>query len=334
MEKMHASVLVRSFQAAFLAAVALSTVPAVAGPQAVAADSQGNLYIADAAHHVIVRIDEAGRESLIAGRPGVAGNTDASGEGALFDAPSGIAVGGDGSLYVADVNNHSIRKVLPGGRVVTLAGSAEAGSRDGHGAAARFSSPHGVAVDGWDNVYVADTDNSTIRRITPDGEVSTLAGVAGVGGSVDGVGYIATFLFPQKLAVDREGHVYVAEVNAHTIRRISQKGEVSTLAGLANAPGEADGSGSHARFRHPQGLAVAADGSILVVDAGNRKIRRINQVGDVETLADADLGAGLDRLPAGVAISGTQAHVTFHHGESVMHTLATGSMTLAGTSAR
>ena len=133
--------------------------------------------------------------------------------------------------------------------ITTLAGRAgSAGSADGTGSAARFYYPRGVAVDSAGNVYVADTGNHTIRKVTPAGVVTTLAGLAGSSGSADGTGSAARFNYPPGVAVDSAGNVYVADTGNHTIRKVTPAGVVTTLAGLAGSSGSADGTGSAARF--------------------------------------------------------------------------------------
>src|SRR5206468_2920267 len=141
-------------------------------------------------------------------------------------------------------DNYAIRKVTPAGVVTTLAGLAGTpGDTDGTGSAARFSELWGVAVDGWSNVYVADRDNNTIRKVTPAGVVTTLAGVAGSAGSTDGTGSAARFSDPLGVAVDSARNVYVADTDNSTIRKVTPAGVVTTLAGLAGNNGTADGTG-------------------------------------------------------------------------------------------
>src|SRR5207237_1018476 len=136
-------------------------------------------------------------------------------------------------------------------------------------------SPDGVAADGSGNVYVADTDNSTIRKITSAGVVSTLAGTAGSAGSADGTGSAARFNYPQGVAVDGSGNVYVADTDNNTIRKITSAGVVSTLAGTAGSTGGVDGTGSAAQFYSPYGVAVDGSGNVYVADTYSYAIRKI-----------------------------------------------------------
>src|SRR5205823_3909645 len=140
-----------------------------------------------------------------------------------------VAVDDSGNVYVADTNNHTIRKVTPTGVVTTLAGTAgENGSVDGTGSAARFYDQVSVSVDSSGNVYVADTANHTIRKVTPTGVVTTLAGTAGETGSVDGTGSAARFYGQLGVSVDSSGNVYVADIGNHTIRKVTPTGVVTT----------------------------------------------------------------------------------------------------------
>jgi serine/threonine protein kinase/sugar lactone lactonase YvrE len=171
-------------------------------------------------------------------------------------------------------------------KVTLLAGQSGAGgSADGVGGQARFQSPGGIAVDAAGNVYVADTGNNMIRKIAPDGTVTTLAGAAGKAGRQDSVGAAARFLAPMGIAVDSSGNVYVAEFASDIIRKISPDGEVHTLAGSAGNPGSADGIGDNAYFRNPWSLAVDAIGNVFVADKNNFTIREITPAGQVSTFA-------------------------------------------------
>jgi hypothetical protein len=212
--------------------------------------------------------------STLAGYSGY-GNADGTGSAARFYLPNGVAVDSAGNVYVADASNCTIRKVTAGGVVTTLAGLAESyGSADGTGSAAQFVYPTGVAEDSAGNVYVADNNNSTIRKVTAGGVVTTLAGLAGSSGSADGTGSAARFNGPLGVAVDNAGNVYVADAGNSTIRKVTAGGVVTTLAGFAGSSGSADGTGSAARFYIPRGVAVDSAGNVFVADGGNNTIRK------------------------------------------------------------
>ena len=315
-------------------------------PGGVAADSAGNVYVADTRNHTIRKITSSGVVSTLAGNPAWAsgpGSADGTGAAASFNFPNGIAADSVGNLYVADTNNHTIRKITPAGVVSTLAGMAGvAGSADGTGAAARFNGPLGVATDSAGNVYVADTRNSTIRKITPAGVVSTLAGKASVTGSVDGTGAAASFNGLSGIATDNAGNAYVADLGNNTIRKITPQGVVSTQAGTAGTIGSADGTGVAASFNAPSGVAVDGSGNVYVTDKGNSTIRKITPAGVVSTLAgtagvtgsaDGTGAAASFNFPDGIAIDGAG---NLYVADTVNHTIrkitSSGVVsTLAGT---
>ncbi len=191
------------------------------GPQGLAIDSAGILYVADTNNDTIRKVVlTTGGVTTIAGLAGSSGSADGLGSAARFNAPLDVAVDTAGNLYVADADNDTIREILPSGQVSTLAGLAgNSGAADGTGSAARFNSPSAVAVDLSGNVYVADTDNFTIRMLVPvTGQVSTLAGLAGTSGSADGAGSAALFFAPAGIAVDSSGNLYIADTDNDTIR--------------------------------------------------------------------------------------------------------------------
>lgn len=266
-------------------------------PNSIAVDSSGNFYVADTGNAVIRKITSAGVVSTLAGTAGdKSGSKDGIGAAAAFSAPQGIATDLSGNVYVAEMGSNLIRKISPGGSVTTLAGGSGGqggGSMDGAGTAAGFYHPDGLVTDAAGNIYVADTGNNTIRKITPAGVVTTLAGVAGSSGSTDGLGTAARFNRPTGLAMDVPGNLYVADASNHTIRKITLAGQVTTIAGKAGTAGLADGNGTAARFNSPLFLTVDASGNVYVADSLNYMIRKITPAGDVTTIAGTPGSAGV-----------------------------------------
>ena len=249
----------------------------------VVADAQGNVYASDQSTNVIYLISPAGAVSVFAG-DGRGGWRDGIGAFAEFSDPAGIAIDGQGNIYVADQGNERIRKITtPGAVVTTLAGNGVPAFRDGVGAAAEFYFPFGVAVDVQGNVYVADANNNRIRRITPDGTVTTLAG-DGNAAFKDGPGAVAEFSYPNGVAVDPSGNVYVADSRNNRVRKISSAGVVTTLAGDGTAAFK-DGSGLAAEFAFPTGFAIDAKGNLYVADQNNNRIRKVTATGVVTTFS-------------------------------------------------
>jgi sugar lactone lactonase YvrE len=272
------------------------------GPEGVALDEAGNIYVADFFNKAIRKVTAAGIVSTLMGTQ------------ALLKGPEGVAVDAAGNLYIADSSNNTILKITMEGTISILAGANGAtGSADGAGSVARFSSPSGLAVDGSGNVYVADSGNNTVRKITPAGVVTTIAGTAGVTGGADGTGGAAQFNLPRGVAVDGAGNVYVADQSNSAIRKISAGGVVTTLAGspwndisysMVGIRGSTDGPGSVALFSNPGGVAVDAGGNLFVTDTGNSTIRRISPTGVVTTLA------GIPGLEGSVDGTGPAAQFT------------------------
>jgi sugar lactone lactonase YvrE len=254
--------------------------------------------------------------TTLAGTAPSSGSADGTGPTAQFFQPSGVAVDGSGNVYVADKSNHTIRKITSGGVVTTLAGLAGTpGSVDNTGSFARFRDPSGVAVDGSGNVYVADSTNHTIRKITSGGVVTTLAGLAGSNGSVDDTGSAARFKFPAGVAVDGSGNVFVADYGNHTIRKITSGGAVTTLAGLAPSSGWVDDTGSVARFSGPSAVSVDSGGNVYVADTFNNTIRKVTSLGVVTTVAG--LGPNPTSNPGSADGTGTAARFNNPQGVSV-----------------
>ncbi|HQR66336.1 MAG TPA: NHL repeat-containing protein [Thermoanaerobaculia bacterium] len=241
-------------------------------PASVAVDLSGNVFVSDLGNNRIRKITSAGTVTNVAGSGGW-GDVDGPGPAASFNAPGGVAVDPSGTVYVADTGNNKIRKVTPDGYVSTFAGSGAAGSVDGPGPTASFDQPWHVAVDSSGVVFVADSGNNKIRKVSPAGEVSTFAG-SGAAGSVDGPGPTASFGCPAGVAVDSSGVAYVADTCNNKIRKITPAGDVSTFAG-SGASGHQGGFGANAAFSEPSDVAVDATGDVYVSDSGNAVVRKI-----------------------------------------------------------
>jgi sugar lactone lactonase YvrE len=241
-------------------------------PFGVAADTAGNVYVADTNNNRIRKITPSGVVTTLAGT-GALGFSNGAGANAQFANPGGVATDAAGNVYVADVINHKIRKITPPGVVSTLAGGSTYGFANGSGAAAQFNAPRGVATDPLGNVYVADSENHKIRKITPAGMVSTLAG--STLGFADGSGSAAQFYYPFGVATDAAGNVYVTDSYNNKIRKITPAGVVITLAG--SMQGFVDGTGTAAQFYYPDGVVVDAAGAVYIGDQSNNRIRKIIQ---------------------------------------------------------
>ena len=256
-------------------------------PMGIAIDNSGTLYVADYQNNTIravVSVTGSWIVTTVAGTAGTTGSDDGFGSAALFYNPASVAVDKAGNVYVADYGNHTIRQITAVGStwlVTTIAGAAgKAGSADGTGGSARFDNPAGVTVDDSSNLYVADYGNNIIRKITLSGTnwmVSTIAGLAGKSGSLDGTNNSARFDHPIGLAVDANNNLYVADTGNSAIRKITPTGTdwvVTTIAGMAGKSGKADGTGSSARFNQPLGVATDSGGNVYVADTSNQTIRR------------------------------------------------------------
>ncbi|MCC7327600.1 MAG: hypothetical protein IT521_12445 [Burkholderiales bacterium] len=324
-------------------------------PEGVAVDTAGNLYVTDYGNHTIRKRAPDGVITTVAGLAGVSGAADGSGSEARFSQPSGIAVDGEGNIYVSD--NAGIRKIAPSGVVstfvgksdgspslgglaadangliyaagggankvyrisaagvvTTLAGTGAWGSADGLAAQATFAYPAAVALDGAGNVYVADRDNFTIRRISPNGFVTTVAGTAGLSGAADGVGAAARFAGPAGIAMDPTGAIYVTDAGDlrafnNTIRKVSIGGAVSTIAGNVGVATPMDGVGVAASFADPRGITVDNFGTVFVADRAASTIRKVILESEVTTIAGS--------LPATGAIDGVGPAARFAYPKNV-----------------
>jgi len=198
-------------------------------PMGVATDQAGNVYVADYENHLIRKITPAGSVSTVAGKAGIPGFADGVDTVARFDLPEALAIDAAGNIYVADAGNDAIRKITPDGTVSTLAGNGSPGKANGSGKSASFNSPFGIAVDGSGNVYVADSGNNLIRKVTPDGTVTTFAG-SGLRGAGNGTGATSSFNTPAGLAIDAAGNIYVADEGNNQVRKITAAGAVTIFA--------------------------------------------------------------------------------------------------------
>jgi sugar lactone lactonase YvrE len=275
-------------------------------PIGVAADSNGNVYVADNYNQTIRKILPDGTVSTVAGTARARGSADGGLGTAHFRFPHSVAVDTGGNLYVADNDNNTIRKIDTAGVVSTLAGAAGiSGTTDGAGSTARFNGPEQVAVDRSGNVFVADCYNHAIRRITPQGVVSTYAGQPGLSGTADGAVSDAKFNFPTGVAVDGDNNVYVADSFSHVIRKISSAGIVSTMAGVSGSAADLDGRGASARFTYPYYLAVDSAGKLFVTEQITNVVRTVAPDGTVTTIGGSGNLGYVDSVGSSARFYGT-----------------------------
>ena len=239
---------------------------------AVACDREGNAYILDVPNDVIRKVTTTGLVTTLAGKANTPGYRDGTGAGARFRNPEGIVFAPDGNLYVTDLPG-SVRRVTTAGVVTTIAGAKLSGYADGSGKAARFNQPHGITCDPDGNLYVADTVNAVIRKVTPDVTVTTIAGKPGVAKWRDGSRTTARLKQPFSIARDASGDLFVSDWT-DTIRMVRPDGSIVTIAGKPYTNGSANGTGSAARFKEPiMGIACDSQGQVFVaVNAAIRKL--------------------------------------------------------------
>lgn len=270
-------------------------------PMGLIRDAQGYLYICDARNHVIRKVAPGGVVTTLAGQPGVSGAANGVGSAARFNFPADIAVSPDGTLYVADSGNHSIRVISANGTVTTLAGdlgsaddvNLDYGSRitpvstqlDGSGASARFNGPSGVVYAPAGYLFVSDTGNQIIRRVNLDGSVTTLAGKAGEWGSSDGVGANARFSSPMGLCIGADGDLFIADSMNHTIRRMNAQSVVSTYAGSPLEAACKSGPSLEARFCEPTDISPHPAGGFIICESFGNALFRLSAEGNVSLFA-------------------------------------------------
>jgi sugar lactone lactonase YvrE len=268
----------------------------------------GNLYVTDG-NFRIRKIDASLAVSTFAGSSD--GFADGSGTNAMFNGLNAIAADAAGNLYVADAYNHRVRKIDSFGTVSTLAGNPTSGYQDGQGTNAMFTFPNGVAVAADGTVYVTEPDNHVVRKISPTGLVTTLAGQFAISGWTDSTGTAALFDAPFGVALDAAGNLYVADSGNHRIRKIvTSTGVVSTLVGNSNG-GNADSFGTSAQFGMPFGVAVDAAGNVYVSDYSYNNIRRIGTTGVTTTVAGLSTPGYVDGA-AGTAMFDAPAHIALN----------------------
>ncbi len=288
------------------------------GPEEVTLDSAGNLYIADRGNNRIRKVSPAGIITTVFGN----GSSSFSGDGGPAISASGgalgVAVDSAGNLYIADDFNNRVRKVSASGIITTLAGNGSAAySGDGGPAtSAALNRPAGVAVDQQGNVYIADRSNHRIRKVSPSGTITTVAGTGANSFSGDGGPATSAALnSPEGLFVDTAGNLYIADLNNNRVRRVSPSGTISTVAGQFQGYAGDGGPATAARLFWPSAVVLDAAGNLYIADGGNNRIRSVNALGNINTIAGNGLfqfagdggtatSASL-RTPYSVALDGT-----------------------------
>jgi sugar lactone lactonase YvrE len=271
-------------------------------PSCVAVDAYGNLYIADRWNNRVRKVTPAGIISTVAGN----GTSGFEGDGsqasfARFHDPKDAAIDSSGSLYISDSTNNRIRKITPGGMVSTVAGTGTEGfSGDGGPATlAMLNNPFGLALDSEDNLYIADFYNSRVRKVTPAGIISTVAGngTAGFGGD-GGPAVSANISYPYNIAVDAAGSLYIADAGNNRIRKVDSAGIITTVAGNGTSGFSGDGSqAASAQLKSPEDVAVDGAGNLYIADRGNSRIRKVTPDGVISTLSLAS--------PTGLTVDAT-----------------------------
>lgn len=256
--------------------------------------------------------------------------------------PSGIMIAKSGTMYVTEISGHRIRSISPEGTIGLMAGSGTVGWLDGSSTSARFNQPGGATEDPEGNLYIADTVNNRIRKITPAGNVETFAGTGTAGDVNTSNPLTSQFRSPQNIVRGKDGSFYISESAGNRIRKISPTGNVEVFAGsLTAASGYADGAGANARFLTPYGITIDDNQNIYVADYGNHRIRKISPSGLVTTVAGSGVSGNLDgkgtaaqfNQPFDVSIDANQSlYISTRSGNMIRRITPDGEVkTLAGT---
>ncbi len=259
-------------------------------PEGLCVDRVGRILVADSSNHAIFQIDTDGIIRTVAGtgRAGYSGDNGSAGDASLHG-PTDVAVDSTGAIYVADTGNHCVRRIGPQGDITTVAGDGTAGFGGDGGLAAesRLNTPYGIAVDSQDRLYIADSLNHVVRRIDFDGNIRTVVGSGQPGFSGDGgPAANAELDAPQSLAIDEAGRLLIGDEHNHRVRLVDSSGIITTLAGSGDAGFDGDGGpGYQARLNDPEGVLFRRDGSILIADGDNGRVRIVDEHGTIETFA-------------------------------------------------
>jgi sugar lactone lactonase YvrE len=285
----------------------------VLAPRRLALDRDGDLFVSEVANHRVLKVSAGGPPTVVAGigplnSPfgGFSGDGSPAARAAL-NGPEGIAVDGDGNLFIADFHNHRVRKVDPKGQITTIAGTGLQGfSGDGAPATkAMLSGPVAVAVDRVGNLFISDAHTDCVRRVARDGTITTIAGGPDPQGT-------AAFRVPAGLAIDPTGNLFVADQNRHRIRKVSSDGKVTTVAGTSQRGFSGDGGPAvKAQLRYPTAVAVDRGGNLFVADSGNGRVRKVTPDGGIQTIVgggtvppvDGTLATTVRLVPHDIAIN-------------------------------
>ncbi|HYK89535.1 MAG TPA: hypothetical protein VE398_12240, partial [Acidobacteriota bacterium] len=269
---------------------AVAITQAIDQPSSVALDGAGGFYVSSEFQNRVYRVTADGRLALVAGsRTAGFGGDGGKATSASLSGPKGIATDSAGNLFIADTLNNRIRKVTPGGIISTVAGIGPAGfgGDGGPATSAQLSGPVGITVDPGGNLYIADTSNSRIRKVTPAGIITTVAGSGTYGYSGDGgLAISAQVSYPNGVAVDTAGNLFIADTPIHRVRKVTPDGVIRTVAGNGAFGYAGDGrAATSAEMRFPSGLVIDSAGNLIISDTSNDRIRKVTTDGVINTIA-------------------------------------------------